>query len=178
MALEKLRTVDTIWRPDNGTRAPLNVTNEPKSHLLEIFSEVELRDRFAVPSVGPKRLAGIRNQNPHDDRLIGRFCARWGRGFHYNFAGWFIVAQAFERRLTNHPVSRPAGEFYLRDELSVRPGDTRVSPRRSDAGKWGFCCLDHLEPGQKVRNFRRAVARANPADVNEMRSAVDADEQR
>ena len=59
MTLKKLLAGDAVGCPDDRTGASLKVVEHPRSHGLEVTSEIELRHRLAVASIRPKRLVRI-----------------------------------------------------------------------------------------------------------------------
>jgi len=90
----------------------------------------------------------------------------------------FVLTQAFEGCLANHAVAGPAGELDLRDELRKRPIDVDLLARRADPYKRRLCRRDRLQARQELADLRLTISSTDPADIDEMVSAIDANKKR
>jgi hypothetical protein len=95
-----------------------------------------------------------------------------------HLVGGLVLAQRLERALADHARGGEARELDLGDELRPGPADVGLPAWRAGSGERALAGLELCEARQHAGHLVAAEARADPADIDQLVTVVDADQQR
>ncbi len=195
MALEEvLRAVDAVGHADHRARPALHMGQHPIADRLVELRQLQLGHRLAVIAVGPERLIGVADGDPHHrDRSAGHHGLgphrhrprlaqlrrrRRSRRLGLDILRRLVLAQALEGSLADRAVAGEAGVLDLRHQFGPNPVYPGGLFRGALPLERAFLGLQRFQSRHDLGHHLAPEARADPADMDQLAVTVHPGDQR